>query len=138
MGVFDKLNFWKKKDDLGMAELDKSLSMPTGIPSSGSESNLGLGGLNSQPYSSPQQSYPSQMPPQYDYNQSPQSFQQDQAYTLQKEVEVISIKLDAIKAAIENISQRLANLERFAYSNNEQQQAPMPRQYYREFPPRSY
>ena len=136
MGVFNKLAFWKKKeDDFGLNELDKSLNMPTGVPSPGSSAN-NLG-LNTQPFSQPQQNqFQSQ---QYEFGQQQpqfQAFQQDQGYTIQKEIEVVSIKLDAIKAAIENISQRLANLERFAYNSTEQ--AAMPRQYYREFPPRSY
>jgi hypothetical protein len=135
MGVFDKLTFWKKKeDDFGLSELDKSLKIPTGLPAS-PDANLGFG---QQPFSQQQTGLP---PSQYDYNQPQQmqSFQQDQSYALQKEIEVISIKLDAIKAAIETISQRLASLERFAYASNEpQQQAPIPRQYYREYPPRSY
>ena len=134
MGIFDKVAFWKKKeDDFGLSALDKSLRVPTGLPPS-PDANLGLG---QQPFSQSQTG----LPPQYEFNQQPQmqSFQQDQSYTLQKEVEIISIKLDAIKAAIETISQRLASLERFAYASNEpQQQAPTPRQYYREYPPRSY
>ncbi len=141
MGMFDKLAFWKKKDDeFGLNDLDKSLNMPTGLPSGG-EQSAGSGGslgsnlnLNSQPFSQQQSQF--QQPQQFEFSQ-PQynSYQQDQSYTLQKEMEVISIKLDAIKAAIENISQRLANLERFAYNNNEQASY---RQYYREMPPRSY
>jgi hypothetical protein len=149
--MFEKLAFWKKKeDDFGLGELDKSLNMPmglntstglntpTGIPSS-QDRNQGFG---SQPYSQPQQNSFSN--PSFDFNQQQQpqqpqyqSYQQDQGYTLQKDVEVISIKLDAIKAAIESISQRLANLERFAYNNSNNEQPIYPRQYYRE-PPRSY
>jgi hypothetical protein len=143
MGLFGKL-FGKKDDELGLRELDKSLNVPTGLNAGQGDGNLGLGQPPSgMPGSSSQ--YPNyQNPSPFDSStiSSPQfqSVQDQNAYAISKELEVISIKMDAIKMAIESLSQRLANLERAAYGN--QDQAPQytyPQQrYYRESPPRTY
>lgn len=144
MGLFGKL-FGKKDDDLGLRELDKSLNMPTGLNMGGgqSDSNLGLGnspygtGMPNQPSSygsSPFDSSAMQAPQM-------QSVQDQNVYAISKELEVISIKLDAIKMAIESLSQRLANIERSTYGDQVQSQYSYPQQqqrYYRDSPPRSY
>jgi hypothetical protein len=137
MGLFGKL-FGKKDDGLGLSELDKNLSMPTGLPTgmpSGTENNLGLG----MPQQQSMGAYPNPAP--FESNNGPNSFQDQQNFAISKEIEVISIKLDAIKVAIESISQRLASLERAAYGNQDQNQGynyPPQRRYYQESPPRTY
>ena len=65
----------------------------------------GMGGLGPMP-GYPQQFQPAQQP-QID------AFQSNQAYTAGREMEVVSAKLDAIKATLESISQRLASMERY-------------------------
>lgn len=139
MGLFGKL-FGKKDDDLGLAELDKSLNMPTGLNTGQANNNLGLG--NSPQYGMPGQNpYPSSSP--FDpsaMQQGPQmsSFQDQNVFAISKELEVISIKLDAIKVAIESLSQRLANVERSSMGSQEQSYTYPQQRYYRESPPRSY
>ena len=50
------------------------------------------------------------------------SFQSTRAYAAAKEVEVVSAKLDAVKAALESINQRLANIERAVQLMQQSQQ----------------
>jgi len=139
MGLFGKL-FGKKDDELGLKELDKSLNVPTGLNAGQTEGNLGLG---QQQYGMPGSSsaYPNPSPFDSSAISAPQfqSVQDQNVFAISKELEVISIKLDAIKVAIESLSQRLANIERATYGNQEQSQYAYPQQrYYRESPPRTY
>lgn len=146
MGFFDKLMFWKKNDDLG----DIGLSGPKGLGSElgpdglgslsqGSfDNNFGMppyGGsdpfsvqqspIQQQPMQSQQPSF-SQQPRQL-YQEAP--YQQRDAYgSTSKDYEIISSKLDAIKANLESINQRLANIEAIARGSQEQ---PQQRRYYR-------
>ncbi len=122
MGILDKLMFWKKKDefsDIGLG--DK--------PSSKVDLGLGLEyGTNNEPPQSlgleppaMQQPYPQMQPPS---QQMPPSFgntpnlnqpqMQSQDYAMSKNLEVVSSKLDALRAALDSINQRLANLEAIA------------------------
>jgi len=140
MGLFGKL-FGKKDDGLGLNELDKSLNVPTGLNASQGAGNLGFGQQMGMPGSSSQ--YPNPSPFDSSAMSSPQfqSVQDQNVFAISKELEVISIKLDAIKVAIESLSQRLANIERSTYGSQEQSQYIYPTQqqrYYREMPPRSY
>lgn len=131
-GAFGKILPWKRKDELG---LNENLSLggfggggpggpgmpglgPGGMPGL----DLGLGGMGGTPGAA--QQYPSQ-PAQQQFGgfgmaqQSPQmeSFQSNQAYQQSyatgKEIEVVSAKLDAIRAALETLNQRLAAIERY-------------------------
>lgn len=45
-----------------------------------------------------------------------------QEVTVDKDLEVISSKLDAIRANLDSINQRLANLERVAYGEKDRQE----------------
>ena len=132
MGFLDKI-FGKKDADLGLKDLDKSLGLGPGSPGSPDANlNLGLPQQGMSPYPNPSPFDPGSMP---------SAMQDQQAYTLSKEMEIISIKLDAIKVAIESLSQRLASLERATYGNQEQSQysyAQPQQRYYRESPPRTY
>jgi hypothetical protein len=138
MGFFNKLMFWKK-DELGdlKKELGSDFSMGDSNLGLGGE-ELGLQGSDAgmpndtwsnQAYPNyPQQ--PSQASSSYgrgsahqrSYPQPAQQFerpvliqQQDndvKGYTTQKDFEVISAKLDALRAGIDAMNQRLATLER--------------------------
>ena len=108
MGVFDKLIFWKKKDELALQPalgFDAGYGNPQGL----------------QPLPPMQQMQPMQQfgpmqpaPPVGGFGMEMQSLQSAQNYGAAKDMEVISAKLDALRAAIENINQRIANLERLA------------------------
>ncbi len=90
MGILDKVKFWKK---------DVALKDETALPPSG-------------PMGLPEQGYPSP-PQQYSYPvQEPRAFQERVSG---KDLEMINAKLDAIRAYLESINQRIANLERIAY-----------------------
>lgn len=117
MGILDKVKFWKK-DDLGLGDLgglpggDQFEGLNTEVPA---DPNLGQGAVPAQD---------PRFPPQ------PQSFQSQQQYQSQNypqssagnnSNEVISAKLDALKANLESINQRLANIERIAMAEEQQQ-----------------
>lgn len=135
-----KLMFWKK-DDFDFKGLDSTPSFPeTGLGADTGlrdplDPNAGLGMTGS--HSSPQPSYPSfqTMP------QSPSSMMQPfqsqspaPSQFISRDFDLIISKLDAIRLSIENISQRLQNLENAVYSEIQQQQPSS----YREMPPRTY
>lgn len=130
MDVLKKLMFWKK-DDLLDTGLGKSLDQPVGL-----EPNLGMGSQAALGVPPTQPSYPSfQSAPQGMGPQSFQGLQQEQSsYTVSKDIEIISSKLDAIRASIDNLSQRLANLERMSYGDGTQKSYGS----YREMPRRPY
>lgn len=125
MGFFNlgKLLPWKRKDELGLGP------------------DLGLGGMGGGGYGSPQGGMPFDQPmqpmpglgglPQYSQaqpfgaSQVPQmeAFQRNQAYERSyssgKDFEIISAKLDALKAALDSINQRLALIERYFQTEQE-------------------
>lgn len=123
MGFFDKLAFWKKKDeledigkDLG---LDKNLGLDIGA---GPSPDLGIG-LEPAAPQQPYQKYPSFQQPQQSFQSAP-AFQQpsystNDNYIASKNLEVISSKLDALRATLESINQRLANIEAIARGEQE-------------------
>lgn len=104
MGFWGKIFPWKRKDDLALNE----------------NFGLGLGGMEQQQFQPLQQPFGGmQMPMQVPQPQQPQidAFQGNQAYErsygASKDLEIVSAKLDAIKAALETLNQRLAALERY-------------------------
>jgi len=140
MGMIDKLMFWKKEPKL---DLDTHLDMgpdPAPAPNfgmpqeQGYDQNLGMpsSGIDSgfqpqnyhQPYnpvsgpSAPSSGAFDQPRVVHDPIQSPQAMQSD---SHEKNLEIISMKLDNIKAAIENMNQRLINIERLAVDSTRQQ-----------------
>lgn len=146
MAILDKLMFWKKKDefaDMGLGDKDnlafgddfgaglQNPGMPKtpGMPGSQfglsqpqqgfGQDNYGQGAdqgygrypqspafSNPQPSFSPQFSQPRYDNPQGDINS--------------KNLEIISSKLDALRASIESLSQRLANIEAIARGEEDQ------------------
>ena len=135
MSFFGNLAFWKKKDDF--ADLGKDLDFGKGL---GMDMNQGPSpdlGMGLEPLSQqPMQKYPSFQPqqnfqassfqpsPQY---QQPPSYSSNDSYIASKNLEVISSKLDALKASIDSMSQRVANIE--AIARGEQEDARKKRYY---------
>lgn len=86
MGILDRIPFIKKKDELEEAGLPPLAEMP---------------------------SAPSIEPMQE--QMQPRAFQQQQGWQQQNtDMQLISAKLDAIKALLDTLNQRVANLERIA------------------------
>jgi hypothetical protein len=109
MSIFDKLAFWKKDDDFD------SLGPDLGVVPV--EDNLGLG--EKSPFA------PQQPDPMHEFNtpaypQQPvqPSIPQQQSIGTQQgsnqDLELISSKLDTLKALLTSLEQRMANLERVA------------------------
>ncbi len=105
MAIFDRLMFWKKKDELGIPRGGRDLGLPV--------DDLGM----QQQYGQyPQQGFA----PQQGFQQPMmESFQNQQNFRQDRDTELISAKLDAIKAMLENLNQRVANLERIAKGEQE-------------------
>lgn len=130
MGIFDKVMFWKKKDefaDLGLgSNKDLAFGDDFGMGQGMDQQPPGMGQqpLGQQPdmgLSSPSMPQSPQMPPgpamqppsAAQFQQAPR-FDNPQADMTSKNIEVISSKLDALRANLESINQRLANLEAIA------------------------
>ncbi len=110
MGIFGKLQFWKRGDDLS---LGNELAMPK---SAFPQDELGL--------QSPGLPQTPQMPfsePRMESFREPRQYSQPQPYyaSQNRDLDLVVAKLDALKATLENINQRLANLERVAYGEEE-------------------
>ena len=106
MSFFSKLMFWKKEPATDIEHFDKQLNK---------DYNLGLGEdisfpeHSEYPYETPQPTASSGFQFQQPITQ-PQASQE----IIVKNIEVLSYKIDALKAAIDSMNQRLANLERIA------------------------
>ncbi|PIY59854.1 hypothetical protein COY95_04860 [Candidatus Woesearchaeota archaeon CG_4_10_14_0_8_um_filter_47_5] len=130
MSFLDKLTFWKKKDPLsdfggtGLApmggdRLGMDYTHNTGIPGftpTGTDSfSAGLPPMGSQGAQGMQPGFGSGYG---HFSQAPESISSmnsfDQQRMLNKDLEVISSKLDAIKSSLDNLNQRVESLERIA------------------------
>ena len=122
MGILGKIMFWKKKDefaDIGLGDKGAAPDMDLGLgPDIGAGGDFGQGaGMQPSPVMpSPQQPSFQQQPPSFGPPPSinPPQMQSSEEYAANKNLEVISSKLDALKAAIESINQRLTNIEAIA------------------------
>ncbi len=112
MGFFDKLVFWKKKDELESLGQQNYPLPPGGDQWSQPQQSWSQPGLG-QPYQQPayQQAFPQQPFPS-PYSQPMDSMQGSAAYTQGRQLELVSAKLEAIKAALDALNQRMANVER--------------------------
>ncbi len=141
MSFLDKVMFWKKKDtldfgggfgstDLGNSSLGGSMGTG-GMGDFGTESGLAQQGFSQQPSGygtgfAPRNDFGNQ---QYQFQQQPASpfaqqpnpgmnnnagMTQQQANVNSKDLEIVSSKLDALRAILDSINQRLANLERIS------------------------
>jgi hypothetical protein len=127
MSFLDKLMFWRKDPAINLdASIDTGAS-GFGGPDLIQSPNLGM--YNQDPYSQPAQQ-PMQRPnysqPSFDMNYDPgrmetRTVQQPQADTYEKNLEIVSMKLDNLRAALENINQRLINIERIAIDSQRQE-----------------
>lgn len=136
MGVFSKLAFWKRDSDF--AKMDKDpfgggkdpfagIGAPGGMPGTPG-ADMSMPGAGADPFA------PAGFPQQPAF--SPSSFSQQQSFAAQpaqqsyayvppqsgSDLQVISAKLDAIRATLDSLNQRVANIERLAYGEQEQQQ----------------
>ena len=139
MGFFSKLNPFKKKDDFDDLGKDLDLGKDFGMDmNQGPSPDLGAG---LEPLSSGQQTF--QKYPSFQGQQNfsspsyPQPYQQpvqpsypsaaNDPYIASKNLEIISSKLDALKASIDALNQRVANIESIARGEQEDQRR---RRYY--------
>src|SRR3989338_5731969 len=137
MAFLDKLKFWKKREpfekgiDLGLpppdapfAQQPTPLSHPTPEISPFPE----MGSEQSQMYAQ----YPPYVPvseqrqqfmqyPQQQPQQAQQLKQVQYPSAVEKDIEVVSAKLDSIRATLESINQRLLNIERIAYEHRKRE-----------------
>ena len=138
MGFFDKLNPFKKKDDFGDLGKDLGMGKDFGLDQGPSpELGAGLEPLGQDPtqkYPSfqqpnfPQQSFqqpsfPQQQPFQPAYPPQSPNFANNSgdSYIASKNLEIISSKLDALKASMDSMNQRVANIEAIAREEQEDQ-----------------
>ena len=129
MSVLDKILFWRKKEEPIMSgETPPELGLPE-------ESEVGLKpleGFEESPAAGlAPRAAPPEMPgpmPSREPPESPSSFsaresfapyQAPSAAPMSKDLELISAKLDALKAILDNINQRLTNLEKMAQGEHE-------------------
>ena len=128
MSFFSKLAFWKKKDELEDLGKDLGIDKDLGLDIGGPSPDLGMGVDTSQ-VQQPYQRYPSfqqqqgfqtapSFQPQPAYQQQP-SYNSNDNFIASKNLEVISSKLDALRASIESINQRLTNIEAIARGEQE-------------------
>ena len=138
MGILNKIMFWKKDEDefkdIGLGDkgnLAFGDDFGASQPGAGFGPTPGLGqGMGQGPYGQQYpQNYPAQQPsmPSYPSPQFPTpQFQQQprfgspQEEMTSKNLEIISSKLDALRASIESLNQRLANLEAIARGEEDQ------------------
>ncbi|MBS3101985.1 hypothetical protein J4458_00895 [Candidatus Woesearchaeota archaeon] len=137
MGLFGKLMFWRKKDEfegIGLGEKGFKPNMDFGLgPDLGAGADFGQGfgqglqqpGLQQPSYPTPpsfqqQPSFQQMQPPFPPPSYSQPAMQSPREYATDKNLEVISSKLDALRAALESINQRLANLEAIARGEEDQ------------------
>ncbi len=160
MGFLDKLMFWKGSENLitpNNAGLDiqmPDLNSPAGLPNS--DQALGLPNMNpglpphensfNESLNTPnmnlnqsqgqnhqfgsQSGFPSS---QQNYSQqqfTPISSQQDQSSELQKDIQIISLKLDAIKSELDAMNQRIVTIEKIAQNEQTKQTQQTQRRWY--------
>jgi len=142
MGIMDKLMFWKKKDDFADLKLpDVPKDQPVGQHDFGAgqgapgasapgtspgDTTPGLGGTPSLGERTSAPDYPTNVEmtqpgykePEFDappprHGMAPAPAQSASGDMLSKDIEVLSSKMDALKASIETINQRLANMEQY-------------------------
>lgn len=140
MGFFDKINPFKKKDDLGLPPIDSSMGLGQSPmnPNAMNDTNFSQSqpshlsnppNLNdnsqnwNQPVQEPINDHRMNMPLGENLRQSTSDNMHDnshhrethvQSNPLQKDLELISSKLDYLKASLEAVNQRIANIEHLA------------------------
>ena len=135
MTILDKIMFWKKKDefaDMGLGDKEKLAfgdefgAQPGAAPGTipGADALGQVPGMPGQQPAPAEPSIPSITQPSYSPPPTapfpPPAFPNPQADIESKNLEIISSKLDALRASIESLSQRMANLEALARGEEEQ------------------
>ena len=136
MGIFDKLAFWKRKEEpLPPEGMPPELGLPKegdlGLHPEGFEEPVAAGlappgapqGMPGMPGSEPMHGYEPEPTPSLStlpgfQSQSPPPMV---PLHISKDLELISAKLDALKASLDSVNQRLANLERIAQGEHERE-----------------
>ena len=117
MGFLGKLAFWKKSDGIDDLNNDLGMGKDFGLGNDqGPSPDLGLG-IDQASSQQALQKYPSFQQQAFAspaFSQPAVQYPTDSSYIASKNLEIISSKLDAIRATIESINQRLANLEAIA------------------------
>ncbi len=111
MGLFGKLMFWKKEDDFSFDVLADKEMQKAGIPPAddlGIEHNRQIGIEESSSFEEPVSSLPPVSAPSPLRKQQPLSPSAPQSNS---QLELISSKLDTIKAILDSMERRLASLE---------------------------
>ncbi len=116
--MLDKLKFWKKHDTFDFDELtSSSANLPGSVP----KDDLGLG---PSVMDSPSSSF-GQKPRAQAARPSPPSFGQERAEpgsgVNKTEIELLSSKLDTIKALLQSLDQRVARIEQIAGAEQQKQ-----------------
>ena len=123
MSFFSRILPWRRKDELGLKDnialggFGQPDNQNTGFggPQFASPFPGGLGGLP--------QPFPGQQFGGMPQQGQPEAFESNRAYERSyaagKEIEVVSAKLDSIKAALETLNQRLASIERYMQGDQE-------------------
>ncbi|MBR9699659.1 hypothetical protein GOV09_04340 [Candidatus Woesearchaeota archaeon] len=125
MGFLGKLAFWKKNEpdfgsDMGMPNTDFSAQNDLGLPKPDPTAFQGVGdpeGQRSMNQSLSQQMAPDPRSTGYSTFSQPPVQQQQQHNGA--DMEVVLAKLDALKASLDSINQRLQNIERIAYAEQQ-------------------
>jgi hypothetical protein len=126
MSVLGKLMFWKKKDEFSDLGSEKDLAF--GDNFGNGNQNLGLQSSFDQgmPQSPMPQQQPSFTPPSFQSPPQMPRYESPPQDMNSKNLEIISSKLDALRASMESINQRLANIEALARGEEDQRR----RRYY--------
>ena len=122
LSLFSKLAFWRHEEPLIPKEPYFGMPEEKGLGEFGSDYGAGFGGeqLSPLPPLYPTQQQPrqfQQQPAILPTNIQPRIVEQQQPYNQgisRDQLEVISSKLDALRATLESINQRLINIERIA------------------------
>ena len=118
MGFLDTLMFWKRKD----VDLEPGAPMPgfgdqsfnTGLDNMGMDKNFENHQLPPMPSLPTSPQTPSGYSLEPSQPRQTFSMQDQHDIIMNKNMEIISSKIDALQATIENISQRISNIERIA------------------------
>jgi hypothetical protein len=118
MGILDKVKFWKKDDDFEMDDFDKMAtdSASSGVP----KDDLGLGpSVLDKPAPATTQQDP--LAPAALSPEPPKTTNSDSPDIMNRELELISSKLDTIKFLLQSLDQRVAHIEKIAGVEEEEQ-----------------
>jgi hypothetical protein len=115
--------FGKKKDDLGLGELgnlenNPEYNQPLGSPDAGYGAPADYGAQGQGGFSPEAMGFERVQPTNPSYANYPSPQQNIGEISMGKDLELINAKLDAIKAEIDAMSQRLKRLERIAEGEN--------------------